>query len=142
MFRRSVVRRRGSPLLGTAIVGGAAYAAGKSAQRGTTREQGQEQRLSQLEQQQGMGMPQQGVQNIPPGYQSAPPQQAYQQPSSPQPQMHQQPAQSAKAGHQAAPASEPAPDKLTQLKTLGELRTSGVLTEAEFEAEKQRLLHA
>jgi len=123
-------------LLGTAIVGGAAYAAGRSAQRGATREQSQEQRLAQLEQQQGPGMPQQG-------YQSAP-QQMYQQPPSPQPQMYQQtaPAQPAEAEYQAAPAAEPAPDKLTQLKTLGELRTSGVLTEAEFEAEKQRLLHA
>jgi hypothetical protein len=150
MFRRSVVRRRGSPLLGTAIVGGAAYAAGRGAQREATRGQSQEQRLTQLEQQQGPGMsqqgmnpPQQGYQNMPPGYQSAP-QQMYQQPPPPQPQMPQQtaPAQPAGAEYQAAPASELAPDKLTQLKTLGELRTSGVLTEAEFEAEKQRLLHS
>jgi Short C-terminal domain len=44
----------------------------------------------------------------------------------------------------APAASAPAPttaDKLTQLKTLGELRDSGVLTEAEFEREKQKVLH-
>jgi hypothetical protein len=143
MFRRSVVRRRGSPLLGTAIVGGAAYAAGRSAQREATRGQSQEQRLTQLEQQQGPGTSQQGMSPPQQGYQSAP-QQMYQQPPPPQPQMPQQtaPAQPAGAEYQAAPASELAPDKLTQLKTLGELRTSGVLTEAEFEAEKQRLLHS
>jgi len=43
---------------------------------------------------------------------------------------------------QTAPATEAAPDKLTQLKTLGELRVSGVLTDAEFEAEKQRILRS
>jgi hypothetical protein len=44
------------------------------------------------------------------------------------------------------PPAAPAPptataDKLSQLKTLGELRDGGVLTEAEFEREKQRVLH-
>jgi hypothetical protein len=37
----------------------------------------------------------------------------------------------------------PAPDtsdKLTQLTQLGELRSSGVLTEAEFEAQKAKIL--
>jgi hypothetical protein len=31
-------------------------------------------------------------------------------------------------------------DKLAQLKELGELKSSGVLTQAEFEAQKQRIL--
>jgi Short C-terminal domain len=38
---------------------------------------------------------------------------------------------------QAAPAQ---PDKLEQLKQLGELKASGVLTEAEFEAQKAKIL--
>ena len=40
----------------------------------------------------------------------------------------------------AAPASAPAPDPLEQLKQLGELKASGVLTEAEFEAQKAKIL--
>ena len=39
---------------------------------------------------------------------------------------------------QAAPA--PAPDRLTQLKELGELKEAGVLSDAEFETEKARIL--
>ena len=50
-----------------------------------------------------------------------------------------------------APYAEPAPappppapaggtDRITALKELGELRAQGVLTEAEFEAEKARIL--
>ena len=39
------------------------------------------------------------------------------------------------------PASTPdQPDKLEQLKQLGELKASGVLTEAEFEAQKAKIL--
>ena len=34
-------------------------------------------------------------------------------------------------------AAEPAPDPLEQLKQLGELKTAGVLTDAEFEAQKE-----
>ena len=40
---------------------------------------------------------------------------------------------------QPAPAA-PAPDPLEQLKQLGELKASGVLTEAEFEAQKAKIL--
>jgi hypothetical protein len=39
-----------------------------------------------------------------------------------------------------APAAEPAPDPLEQLQKLGELKASGVLTEAEFEAQKAKIL--
>ena len=39
----------------------------------------------------------------------------------------------------AAPAA-PAADPLEQLKQLGELKASGVLTEAEFEAQKAKIL--
>ena len=44
---------------------------------------------------------------------------------------------------QAAPPPQAAsaqPDKLEQLKQLGELRDSGVLTEAEFEVQKEKIL--
>ena len=50
---------------------------------------------------------------------------------------------------ETAPAPEPEPaappvsnttDRLEQLKTLGELKQSGVLTEAEFEAQKAKIL--
>ena len=46
---------------------------------------------------------------------------------------------------QAAPAPAPAPaapaaDPIAQLKQLGELRDSGVLTDAEFEAQKAKIL--
>ena len=39
----------------------------------------------------------------------------------------------------AAPAA-PAPDPLEQLKQLGELKAQGVLTDAEFEAQKAKIL--
>ncbi len=39
----------------------------------------------------------------------------------------------------AAPAA-PQQDKMQMLKELGELKTSGVLTEAEFEAQKAKIL--
>ncbi len=45
----------------------------------------------------------------------------------------------------SAPQPKAAPDgaaqdRIAQLKALGELRTSGVLSEAEFDAEKRRIL--
>ena len=40
----------------------------------------------------------------------------------------------------AQPAGPSTEDKLTQLKQLGELKDSGVLTEAEFEAQKAKIL--
>ena len=39
-----------------------------------------------------------------------------------------------------APAAPAAPDPLEQLKQLGELKASGVLTDAEFEAQKAKIL--
>ena len=45
---------------------------------------------------------------------------------------------SAPAQPAAAPA--PAPDMLEQLKTLGELKAQGVLTEEDFNAQKARIL--
>jgi hypothetical protein len=40
----------------------------------------------------------------------------------------------------AAPAAAPAADPLEELKKLGELKASGVLTDAEFEAQKAKIL--
>jgi len=40
----------------------------------------------------------------------------------------------------AAPGPPPAADRLEQLKQLGELHQAGVLTEEEFQKEKQRIL--
>lgn len=40
----------------------------------------------------------------------------------------------------AAPAGTSTDDKLEQLKQLGELKTAGVLTDAEFEAQKAKIL--
>jgi hypothetical protein len=39
-----------------------------------------------------------------------------------------------------APAAAPATDRIEQLKLLGELKASGVLTEQEFAAEKARIM--
>ena len=40
----------------------------------------------------------------------------------------------------AAPAADSMDDKLAQLQRLGELKSQGVLTEAEFAQQKQRIL--
>ena len=42
----------------------------------------------------------------------------------------------------AAPAADPAGDRIARLKELGELKASGVLTEEEFAAEKAKVLAA
>ena len=44
------------------------------------------------------------------------------------------------AGQPAAAPAADEPDMMEQLKQLGELHTSGVLTDAEFEAQKAKLL--
>ena len=41
----------------------------------------------------------------------------------------------------AAPAAGSSDDKLAQLKQVGELRDAGVLTDAEFEAQKGKILY-
>jgi hypothetical protein len=42
---------------------------------------------------------------------------------------------------QAAPAAAPQTDTIAQLKELGELRSSGVLTDEEFAAQKAKILN-
>ena len=39
-----------------------------------------------------------------------------------------------------APAPSPAPDPIAQLKELAELKSQGILTDAEFEAQKAKIL--
>ena len=51
----------------------------------------------------------------------------------------------AQAEYQPAPAAAPppaAPDMITQLKQLGELRDQGILTDEEFAAQKAKILGA
>jgi uncharacterized Zn finger protein len=59
-----------------------------------------------------------------------PPQQEYAQPQYAQPQYE----------TAAAEAAAPAADPLERLKTLGDLKAQGILTEAEFEAQKAKIL--
>ncbi len=110
-----MIRRR--PLLRTAAIGGVAYAAGshsarKSAEQAQLEAQ-QNAQIADLQQQQQAA--------------AAPPP-MYQQQAPPQP--------------QAAPAGGLGPDALAQLKQLGELHESGVLTDAEFESAKQKILNS
>jgi Short C-terminal domain len=52
----------------------------------------------------------------------------------------QQDSQEAYAQPPVADEAGPMDDKLAQLKELGELKTAGVLTDAEFEAQKAKIL--
>jgi hypothetical protein len=120
MVARRVV---GRAVVRTAAVGGVAYAAGHHmATKSAEQQQMDAQQNAQIEE-----------------LQQQPAQPAYQQPPPPPP-VYQQ---TAYAPPQAA---APAPtgmtqEKLDQLKQLGQLRESGVLTDAEFEAQKQKILN-
>jgi predicted Zn-dependent peptidase len=94
--------RRRRPLLGAAMLGGAAMA-GRHSQRTQTQREDQDARIDQLEAQQAAAPP-------PPAAAPAP-----------------------------APAAA-APSLTDQLKQLGDLKASGVLTDEEFDAAKQKLL--
>ena len=102
------VRRR--PLLRAAAVGGGAYMMGKSAARRQAQDAEQDQRISDLEQQQAY--------QPPPSYQQPPP---YQEAPSPP----------------AAP--EQSSPMLDQLNQLAALHQQGVLTDEEFTAAKAKL---
>jgi hypothetical protein len=115
MLRRPVVRRRGVGLLGTMAVGGAAYAAGSSMARRSAAEQDRDARLAELEAQQAAAQ----SQYAPPAQQYAPPPQQF----------------AATPG-----AGGITPEKIEQLKQLGALKEQGILTQEEFESQKQRLL--
>jgi Short C-terminal domain len=95
------VRRR--PLLRAAVVGGAAYHAGKRVQEGREEDYDRDARIAELEQQQAMQQ------------QAAPP--------------------------AAAPAAGGiTDDTIAQIQKLGELKTQGLLSDEEFEAQKRKLL--
>ena len=95
------VRRR--PLLRAAVVGGAAYHAGKRVQEGRDEDYDRDARIAELEQQQAMQQ------------QAAPP--------------------------AAAPAAGGiTDDTIAQIQKLGELKTQGLLSDEEFEAQKRKLL--
>jgi outer membrane murein-binding lipoprotein Lpp len=117
--------RRRRPILRTAMVGGAAYVAGSHVARKSAEEAQQEAQqnaqIADLQQQQQAAAP--------PVYQQAAPPTYYQQPVPPPPQ-----------AAAPAPTSATTADKIEQLKQLGELRDAKVLTEAEFEAEKKKIL--
>lgn len=55
-------------------------------------------------------------------------------------QMQAQQAQAAVAPAPAAPAAAAAPDMMTQLNQLAEMKASGILNDAEFEAAKAKVL--
>jgi hypothetical protein len=103
----------GNSLLGDLAAGGIGYMLGSRAA------------------QQQYQAPQYQPQYQPPQYQ--PPQQYQPQP----PQYQAQPA----APYQQTPSTGTTNETLAQLKLLGHLRESGLLTNDEFEAEKQKILH-
>jgi len=139
-----MIRRR--PLLRTAAVGGIAYAAGshaatKSAQQ-TQMDAQQSAQIADLQQQQA-AQQQQPVAPPPTAvYQqpvAPPPVAAYQQPVAPPPvAAPQQPAEPPPAAPD--PSSSATPGTLEQLKLLGDLHASNVLTDDEFNAAKQKIL--
>jgi hypothetical protein len=106
-----MMMRRRRPLARAAMVGGAAYYAGKKVESGHEREAEQEARLADLESQQQAGQ-----------YQAPPPQYAPPAPAAP-----------------AAPAAM-SPEAVQQLQQLAALKEQGILTQEEFDQQKRRLL--
>jgi hypothetical protein len=109
-----MMRRRGRPLLRSAVVVGGSMAVGgaiaKSKADSQAREQAQNQQIAELQEQQAATG-------------QAPP---------PQYQMTQAPAPPV--------AAAPAVDPMERLKKLGELHDAGVLSDTEFAVEKQKIL--
>ena len=66
---------------------------------------------------------------------------AAEQAAPPEPEYAQQPPAPVAAAAPAAPPSTGMDDKLAQLKELGALKEAGVLTDAEFEAQKGKILY-
>ncbi len=122
MLRRRVV---GRAIVRTAAVGGVAYAAGHHvAKKSAEQEYMDAQQNAQI-----ADMQQQAA--------AAPP--YYQQPAPPPP-VYQQPAPPPSQATAPAPSTGLTTDAIAQLKQLGDLHESGVLTDAEFEAAKQKIL--
>jgi len=94
--------RRRRPLMRAAMIGGAGYYAGKKVSEGRADDQYQDDRITQLEQQQAAAA--------------------------------QQPAAPAKTGI--------TDDTIEQLRKLGELHEQGILTDDEFQQQKQSMLRS
>jgi outer membrane murein-binding lipoprotein Lpp len=130
-------RRMGRALVAGAVVGGVAHHAGRVSAENDAREQQQSAQIADLQAQQDQMAQQQMAQQ--PQYAPPPPQYA-----PPPPQYAPPPPQYAPVeAPPAAPAPTPAqPDRIAQLKELGELKAAGVLTEEEFQAEKAKILNS
>jgi outer membrane murein-binding lipoprotein Lpp len=131
-------RRMGRALVAGAVVGGVAHHAGRVSAENDAREQQQSAQIADLQAQQDQMTQQQMAQQ--PQYAPPPPQYA-----PPPPQYAPPPPQYApvEAPPAAAPVPTPAqPDRIAQLKGLGELKAAGVLTEEEFQAEKAKILNS
>jgi hypothetical protein len=63
-----------------------------------------------------------------------------QQQYAPPPQQYAPPPQYAQPQYAAPPPAPAAPDPIEQLKSLAELKNEGILTQAEFEAQKAKIL--
>ena len=106
------MRPRGRRILRTAAIGGAGYMVGSSRAKGAAREQEQNRQIAELQAQQAAAQQQsQPVQAAPPAASPPPP-----------------------------AAGMSMDEKMAQLKQLGELKASGILTEAEFEVQKAKIL--
>jgi hemolysin activation/secretion protein len=104
------MRRRGNPLLRTAVIGGGAYAMGKKSANAQANEAAQNQQIAELQAQQAQ--------------QAAPP------PA---------PAPAAPAPAPAAPAAAE-DDTLAQIERLADLHGAGALTDEEYAAAKAKIL--
>jgi len=114
----------------TAVVAGTATAVSNRVSR---------RQLNRWSQQEEQQYGQQQYQQPPPQYyqQQQPPPQYYQQ-QQPPPQYYQQ--QQPQYYPQQPPAAAPPRDTVTQLKELADLKSQGILTDAEFQAQKAKIL--
>jgi outer membrane murein-binding lipoprotein Lpp len=129
-------RRMGRALVAGAVVGGVAHHAGRVSAENDAREQQQSQQIADLQAQQDQ-MTQQQMMAQQPQYAPPPPQ--YAPPPPPPYAPPAPPAYEAPVSPAPAPAQ---PDRIAQLKALGELKAAGVLTEEEFQAEKAKILNS
>ena len=111
----------------TAVVAGTATAVSNRVGRRQAGRWADQEQQQAYEQQPAYPPPPPPPPAYPPQYQ----QPAYQEPAPPPP---------APAPTAAAPAEEDMDSKLLQLRQLGELKTQGILSDAEFEAQKQKIL--
>lgn len=127
-----MIRRR--PILRTAVVGGAAYAAGSHAAKKSAEQ-------AQMDAQQSAQIAELQQQQAQQPYTMSPPQQAYAMPPQQQP-YAMPPQQTAPPPAPAAPVSAGGmnDEAIARLKQLGELRDAKVLTDEEFEQAKKQVL--